>query len=112
MLRTLRIIAEIKIHVKGVDPEKIIRLFQKYLGMSEINIRSEVYRYVCIPGQALSYKVGCEVLNKIFQKRFNRKDKLLDDDAILLYKELLLNCIEPLDIIMAKYNITNDDLFV
>jgi hypothetical protein len=112
MLRTLRIIAEIKIHVKGIDPEKIIRLFQKYLGMSETNIRSEVYRYVCIPGQALSYKVGCEVLNKIFQKKFNRKDKLLDDDAILLYKELLLNCIEPLDVIMAKYNITNDFLFV
>ena len=44
MLRTLRIIAEIKIHVKGVHPEKIIRLFQKYLGMSENNIRSEVYR--------------------------------------------------------------------
>jgi hypothetical protein len=112
MLRTLRIIAEIQIHVYGVSPEKLILLFKKYLSMSENNIRAEIYRYVCLPGQALTYKVGCEVINKIFQKKFNRRDFLLNEDALDFYKELITNCIEPLDIIMNKYNCNNDDLFI
>ena len=105
MLRTLRIIADISIHYYGIKPVEIIDFFKKYLPLHEKSIESEVYRYVSLPGQALCYKIGNEMIKRLFMKKFNRKDKLLDDDAIQLYKELILNKTMPLELFCKKYEI-------
>ena len=91
MFRTLRVIADISIHYFGTDPETLIDFFIKYLPLSKDEIKSEIYRYVCMPGQALCYKLGYEIIKKIFIKKFNRRNNLLDDDALDFYKLLLNN---------------------
>jgi hypothetical protein len=105
MLRTLRIIADISIHYYGIEPSEIIDFFKKYLPLHEKSIESEIYRYVCLPGQALCYKIGNEMIKRLFMKKFNRKNKLLDDDAIQLYKELIVNKTMPLELFCRKYEI-------
>ena len=106
LLRTLRVIADISIHYYKVDPEKLITLFKYYLPIPHDIIESEIYRYVSVPGQALCYKLGYEIIKRIFYKKFNRNNKLLDNDAIEFYKEFI-KCIIPLDILCKKYNVSN-----
>jgi hypothetical protein len=105
MFRTLRIIADISIHYYGKDPKDLIELFSKYLPMSDDEIKSEIYRYVCLPGQALCYKLGYETIKKIYIKKFNRYNKLLNDDALDLYKELISSETIALDLLYKKYNL-------
>jgi hypothetical protein len=111
MLRTLRIIADISIHYIGIEPEKIIDIFKKNLIMNEKSIRSEVYRYVCLPGQALCYKFGDLVIRKIFVNKFNRTDNLLADDTVKFYKEFIMGGMLPLELLCNKYNININNLF-
>lgn len=105
MLRTLRIIADISIHLYGINPEEIITFFEKNLAMPRKSIVSEIYRYVSLPGQALSYKIGDELIKKLFIKKFNRKNKLLENDSIDLYKKLILDGTMPLEIFSKKYDL-------
>jgi len=111
LLRSLRIIADISIHYYGVSPEDIIDLFKTYLPMNEKRIETEVYRYVSLPGQALGYKLGDYVFKAIFYKKFKRLDNLLGDDAIELYKELIISGSIPLELLCKKYNIDIMNLF-
>jgi len=111
MLRSLRIVADIAIHYYGIDPEDIIKLYHNYLPVNENSIRTEVYRYVCQPGQALSYKIGDLIFKKIFATKFNRKDRLLDADAIEFYKEIITSGAIPLELLCKKYNIDTSLLF-
>jgi len=111
MLRTLRIIADIGIHYIGIKPEKIINIFKKNLIMNEKSIKSEVYRYVCLPGQALCYKFGDLVIRKIFMKKFNRSNNLLADDTIDFYKEFITGGMLPLELLCKKHNIDTMNLF-
>jgi uncharacterized protein (DUF885 family) len=106
MFRTLRIIADISIHYYGKDPEELIDLFSNYLPIPKDEIKSEIYRYVCLPGQALCYKLGYETIKKIFIKKFNRYNKLLDDDALDFYKELLSSDIVSLELLCKRYDIS------
>ena len=79
MLRTLRIIADISIHYIGIEPSKVINMFKKNLIMNESNIKSEVYRYVCLPGQALCYKMGDNVIRHIVEKNIVCHDAMTYD---------------------------------
>ena len=105
MLRTLRIIADISIHMYGIEPEEIITFFEKNLAMPRESIKSEVYRYVSLPGQALCYKMGDELIKRLFIKKFNRMNNLLEDDSINLYIKLIKDGTMPLEIFAKKYDI-------
>ena len=104
MLRTLRIIADIAIHYYGIDPEELLKFFKRYLPMPEESIRSEIYRYVCLPGQALCYKMGDEIIKRTFINKFNRTNELLNDDSIQFFKQLILDGTMPLEIFAKKYS--------
>ena len=111
MLRTLRIIADIGIHYIGVEPELVINIFKRNLIMNEESIKSEVYRYVCLPGQALCYKFGDLIIRKIFMKKFNRTTNLLADDTVEFYKDFITGGMLPLELLCKKYNIDINSLF-
>jgi hypothetical protein len=108
MLRTLRILADISIHMYGIEPEEIIDFFAKNLAMPRESIISEVYRYTSLPGQALCYKMGYELIKKLFIKKFNRTNKLLEQDAVNLYIKLIKDGTMPLEIFAKKYEIDLD----
>lgn len=105
MLRTLRIIADISIHLYGIEPEELISFFEKNLAMPRESIKSEIYRYVSMPGQALCYKIGDELIKRLFIKKFNRTNKLLENDSIDLYIKLIKDGTLPLELFAKKYDI-------
>ena len=105
MLRTLRIIADISIHLYGIEPKELITFLANNLAMPRESIKSEVYRYVSLPGQALCYKIGDELIKRLFIKKFNRTNKLLEKDATNLYIKLIKDGTLPLELFAKRYSI-------
>jgi uncharacterized protein (DUF885 family) len=105
MLRTLRIIADIAIHIYGIDPEKLLNFFEKHLPMPKETIKSEIYRYVSLPGQALCYKIGDEIFKRLVFKEFNENINLIDDKPIELYIKIIKDGTIPLELFAKKYNL-------
>ncbi|MGS2762279.1 DUF885 domain-containing protein [Sinomicrobium sp. M5D2P9] len=75
MHRAIRLVVDTGIHTKGWSREQAIRYSMENEAESEAGITSEIERYMAIPGQALSYKVG---QLKILELR-NRAEKALGD---------------------------------
>jgi uncharacterized protein (DUF885 family) len=58
MLRAMRLVVDTGIHAKGWSREQAIKYMLDNSSMGETDARSEVERYIAIPGQALAYKIG------------------------------------------------------
>lgn len=58
MHRAIRLVVDTGIHAKGWSREKAIQYSLDHEAESEASIVSEIERYMAIPGQALSYKIG------------------------------------------------------
>lgn len=58
MHRAIRLVVDTGIHYKGWTREQAIKFSLENEAESEASIISEVERYMAIPGQALSYKIG------------------------------------------------------
>ncbi len=58
MHRALRLVIDVGLHTKGWTREQAIKYDLENEADSEAAITSEVERYMAIPGQALSYKIG------------------------------------------------------
>jgi uncharacterized protein (DUF885 family) len=58
MLRAMRLVVDSGIHSKGWTREQAIRYMLDNSGLGETEVIREVERYIAIPGQALSYKIG------------------------------------------------------
>jgi len=109
IFRTLRIIVDIRIHYRGYEPDKIYEYMQNYLSFGKTEIMTEIYRYVCRPGQAVSYKIGSHVFSKILEK--NNIKKYLDPKAIQIYKKIINDGPKPLKFLLEDYSISESDLF-
>lgn len=66
MWRATRLVVDTGMHWKGWSRERAVRYMLDNSALSELNIRTEVDRYVATPGQATAYKMG-EI--KIWQLR-------------------------------------------
>jgi len=110
ILRTLRIIVDIRIHCKGATPKEIYNYMKQYSSLPNGEIMSEVYRYACYPGQAVCYKVGNEMFKNIVKKLENNVD-FLTKDKIKLYKEIIEQGPMPLAFLLDKYKINKDEIF-
>jgi uncharacterized protein (DUF885 family) len=58
MHRAIRLVVDVGLHTKGWTREKAIQFDLDNEADSEEGITAEIERYMAIPGQALSYKVG------------------------------------------------------
>lgn len=58
MHRAIRLVVDVGLHVKGWTREQAIEYSKANEAETEDSIVSEIERYMAIPGQALSYKVG------------------------------------------------------
>ena len=58
MHRAIRLVVDTGIHAKGWSREKAIQYSLDNEAESEASITSEIERYMAMPGQALSYKIG------------------------------------------------------
>ena len=70
--RCVRLVVDTGIHYYGWSYEKTFLYMKKYLPFDDQVIKNEIYRYICDPGQAITYKVGekfiLDLRNKYFKK--------------------------------------------
>jgi uncharacterized protein (DUF885 family) len=56
--RAIRLVVDTGLHAKGWTEEQAVAYFKANSPTSEGQIRSEIRRYIVLPGQATSYKIG------------------------------------------------------
>ena len=75
------------IHSKGWTEEEAVQYFLNNTAITEAQARSEIQRYIVMPGQATSYKIG---MMKIQQLRKKAEDALGDKFDIKAFHDTVL----------------------
>lgn len=102
MHRAVRLVVDVAIHLKGMSREKAIKYMLDHEAITREYATSEVERYMAIPAQALSYKIGSL---KILELR-NKYQKLLDNKFNIanFHDEFLKDGCMPLEVLENKMN--------
>jgi uncharacterized protein (DUF885 family) len=97
MLRAVRLVVDTGLHYYNWTYKQSYKIFKDNTTFPDSEIKSEIYRYVAMPGQALSYKIGeltiLNLKNKYMIKHNNIKK---------FHKLVLENGPLPLDILIKK----------
>ncbi|MBO1272816.1 DUF885 domain-containing protein [Shewanella sp. 4t3-1-2LB] len=102
MLRAMRLVVDTGMHANGWTREQAIQYMKDNSPMAESDIIAEVERYMAIPGQALSYKVG---QLKILELRHKAEQTLGDKfDLKAFHDQMLTSGSLPLAVMEAKIN--------
>ena len=89
MIRALRLVVDTGIHYYGWSYEKAYNYYKKYSFNGPLQLKTQILRYIALPGQALCYKIGEKIildLKKNFQgdiKKFHTK--ILENGPIPLW---------------------------
>jgi uncharacterized protein (DUF885 family) len=68
MHRAIRLVVDVAIHTKGWSREQAIKYMMDNEAISEQGATAEIERYMAIPGQALSYKIGALKIRELRTK--------------------------------------------
>lgn len=108
MWRACRLVVDAGIHYKKWTREEAIKYMVDNTGLSENEMVTEVERYIVMPGQACTYKIG---MIKILELRERAKQALGDKfDLREFHRVILGNGVVPLDVlaeIVENYIRTN-----
>jgi uncharacterized protein (DUF885 family) len=85
--RAIRLVVDTGIHSKGWTEEEAVQYFLNNTAITEAQARSEIQRYIVMPGQATSYKIG---MMKIQQLRKKAEDALGDKFDIKAFHDTVL----------------------
>ena len=100
MYRSIRLVVDTGIHAKGWTREQAIQYMLDNSGVSETQARTEVERYIAIPGQALAYKIG---QLKILELRARAEQALGDRfDLREFHAQVLMTGALPLTVLERK----------
>ncbi|MAO40391.1 MAG: DUF885 domain-containing protein [Pseudohongiella sp.] len=98
MWRAIRLVVDTGLHAKGWTEQEAVDYFQANSSVPLAAIRSEIRRYIVMPGQATSYKIG---MNRILELRAEAREQLGEDfdirgfhDAVLLGGAMPLHLLE------------------
>lgn len=98
--RAIRLVVDVAIHTKGWTREQAIKYMMDNEAISEQGATAEIERYMAIPGQALSYKIGAMKIRELRNKYTNQLGanfKLSD-----FHDEFLKDGCMPLDVLERK----------
>jgi len=102
MHRAIRLVVDTGIHSKGWTREQAIKYSLENEAESEASIIAEIERYMAIPGQALSYKIG---QLKILELRQKAQEKMGDKfDIKVFHQKVLESGVMPLALLEKKIN--------
>ncbi|WP_237067808.1 DUF885 domain-containing protein [Microbulbifer guangxiensis] len=87
MWRAIRLVVDTGMHAKGWTQDQAVEYFLENSAIPESAVRSEVRRYLTLPGQATSYKIG---MLKIEQLREQAKKQLGDKFDIRGFHDTVL----------------------
>ena len=100
MHRAIRLVVDVALHTKGWSREKAIEYMMANEQIDEHGATAEIERYMAIPGQALSYKIGAlkirELRNK-YQQQLAAKFNIA-----AFHDEVLKDGCMPLDVLEKK----------
>lgn len=97
LFRAVRLVVDTGIHHKRWTRQQAIDYMLKNTGIAESDVVSEIERYIVLPGQATSYKMG---MMKILALRQKAKDALGDKfDLNAFHDAVLKNGAVPLDVL-------------
>ena len=100
--RACRLVVDVGLHSKNWTREQAIKYDLDNEADSEAGITAEIERYMAIPGQALSYKIGEQ---KILELKHKAQQKLGDKfDIHAFHNEVLNDGCVPLEILEKKIN--------
>jgi uncharacterized protein (DUF885 family) len=100
--RAIRLVVDVGIHAKGWSREKAIKYSLDNEPITEANAVQEIERYMSMPGQALSYKIGELKILQMLDKAKKTLGKRFDIKAF--HDEVLKDGAMPLQIFEAKMN--------
>jgi len=98
--RAVRLVVDVGMHARGMSREDAIKYMMDNEAISEQSATAEVERYMAMPGQALSYKIGqlkIEELRRRYQKQLGAKFSLR-----AFHDELLRDGVMPLAVLERK----------
>lgn len=102
MHRAIRLVVDTGMHSKGWTREQAIQYSLDNEAESEASIISEIERYMAVPGQALSYKIG---QLKIIELRKKAEKELGSKFDIKKYHQIVLESgVMPLALLEKKVN--------
>ncbi|RAV98088.1 DUF885 domain-containing protein [Pseudochryseolinea flava] len=98
MHRAIRLVVDVGMHVKGWTREEAIKYMMENEPIAEQGAIAEIERYMAIPGQALSYKIGQLKISELrvrAEKELGDKFDLgLFHDEVLKYGNLPLSILD------------------
>ncbi|MGV8914333.1 MAG: DUF885 domain-containing protein [Kaistella sp.] len=103
MLRAVRLVVDTGIHTGKMTREEAIAYFLTNISYDEGAATAEVERYMAMPGQAVSYKIGSlkiRELRDLYQKQLGKKFSLAK-----FHDEVLNQGCLPLDVLSGKMEI-------
>ncbi|RAK65070.1 DUF885 domain-containing protein [Hymenobacter edaphi] len=98
--RAIRLVVDVGMHTKGMTREQAIKYMMDNEAIDEQGATAEIERYMAIPGQALSYKIGQLKIRELRDKYANQlgaKFKIQD-----FHDELLKDGVMPLAVLEQK----------
>ena len=87
MWRACRLVVDTGMHVKGWTRQRAIDYMLENTALSELNVRSEIDRYISWPAQALSYKIGELEIRRL---RTKAEQELGDEFDIRAFHDAIL----------------------
>ncbi len=100
MLRAMRLVVDTGLHDKGWTRDEAIAYMLAHSSMAETDVVAEVERYIVVPGQALSYKVGQRVISNLRARAERELGERFDLKAF--HRAVLIDGALPLGVLESK----------
>jgi uncharacterized protein (DUF885 family) len=94
ILRAVRLVVDVGIHYYNWSFDKTFTYMKKHIPINHETLKSELIRYIDLPAQALSYKVGEKIFLEL-QKDFLKKQGNIKN----FHEKILENGVIPLEIL-------------
>jgi uncharacterized protein (DUF885 family) len=97
MFRAVRLVVDTGLHARRWTREQAIDYMLEHTGMGELEVTAEVERYLVVPAQALSYKIG---MLRILELRERAQQALGDEFSLVEFHDVVLTSgALPLDLL-------------
>lgn len=99
-LRAMRLVVDTGMHYYGWTREQAIEYMMENSSMADTDVVAEVERYIVIPGQALTYKVGERVIRELRDEATAALGDRFDVRAF--HRQVLTDGALPLNVLQSK----------